>query len=309
MTISRRDFLSASAIAAGGLIADRAARPDSAPASGFALNYMLASSMYGCMDLADIVPEAPKIGASALDIWPRVHGNQREQLDEMGEVRFAELLRSHGVRLGCITQYKLGPFGLQDEMKLAARLGCRLIVTGGKGPKDATGDDLKSAVRSFVEQMKPHLDTAAETGVVIAIENHGKNMICHPDSMKWLMEFRPSKHLGIALAPYHLPQDAAMMAGLIRSLGEGISLFYAWQHGMGSTGGLPKDQERLQMPGRGDLDFMPLLEALRDIRFKGWTEVFMHPEPRGTPICETAAAVTEEINRARTYLDACIAAL
>jgi sugar phosphate isomerase/epimerase len=56
------------------------------------------------------------------------------------------------------------------------------------------------------------------------------------------------------------------------------------------------------MPGRGPLDFGPLLQALRDIRYQGWTEIFMHPVPRGIPILETAAQVTAEINRSREYL-------
>ncbi len=56
---------------------------------------------------------------------PKVHGNQREQLAEMGEEKFAALLKQHGVSLGCITQYKLGPIGLRDEMKLAQQLGCQ----------------------------------------------------------------------------------------------------------------------------------------------------------------------------------------
>jgi len=56
------------------------------------------------------------------------------------------------------------------------------------------------------------------------------------------------------------------------------------------------------MPGRGDLDFTPLMAALRDIRYTGWTEIFMHPVPRGIPILKTTKAVTAEINRARKYL-------
>ncbi|NRA58393.1 MAG: hypothetical protein HRU13_09810 [Phycisphaerales bacterium] len=56
------------------------------------------------------------------------------------------------------------------------------------------------------------------------------------------------------------------------------------------------------MPGRGDLDFAPLLVALRNIDYRGWTEIFMHPVPRGIPILETTAKVTAEINQARRYL-------
>jgi sugar phosphate isomerase/epimerase len=259
--------------------------------------------MYGYTSLGEIMPEVRKIGASAIDVWPKVHGSQREQLDEMGEEAFAELLQQHNVSLGCITQYKLGPFGLQNEMRLASRLNCGAMVTGGKGPIGLKGTELKSAVAAFVEKMKPHLATAEQSNVTIAIENHANNLVESPDSLKWLAELRPSTHLGIAFAPYHLPQDAESLAALIRSLGDSIAVFYAWQHGMGCMKKLPKEQELLQMPGRGELNFTPMLEALRDIDYSGWTEIFMHPFPRGIPIHPTTAAVTSEINRSRNYLE------
>ena len=84
-------------------------------------------------------------------------------------------------------------------------------------------------------------------------------------------------------------------------------MFYAWQHGMGCHQKLPKEQELLQLPGRGELNFGPLLSALKRINYTGWTEIFMHPVPRGIPILETAAAVTAEINRSRTYLEKLLA--
>ena len=143
------------------------------------------------------------------------------------------------------------------------------------------------------------------TGVTIAIENHAKNLIDSPDSLKWLVELRSSKHLAVALAPYHLPQDEKLIGDLIRTLGDGMAMFYAWQYGMGCHQKLPKEQELLQMPGRGKLDFVPLVSALRDIDYRGWTEIFMHPVPRGIPILDSTAAVTEEINRSRDYLAEC----
>ena len=273
-------------------------------AADFKLRYIVGSSMYGYTPLAEILPDIHSTGATAIDIWPKSHGNQREQLDALGEEKFSALLQKHNVSLGCITQYKLGPFGLQEEMRLAQRLGCSTIVTGGKGPRGLKGTELKAAVAKFIEQLKPHLAVAAETGVTIAIENHANNLIESPDSLKWLAELRPSKHLAIALAPYHLPQDTTALSNLIRALDDSIAMFYAWQHGMGCQVKLPKEQELLQMPGRGTLDFQPLLAALREINYAGWTEIFMHPVPRGIPILETTAEVTAEINRARAYLEA-----
>jgi len=259
----------------------------------FRLRYILASSMYGRLKLADILPEVRKIGAGHIDIWPEGHANQREQIEKMGHETFAGMLKRHGVKLGILTHYDLGPFRLRDEMKVAATLGASMIVCMGI-PKT------KAAVGPFIEKLKPHLAAAEKAGVTIALENHGET----PDAIRRFAEAATSGHLGVALAPYHLEQDPAAIARLIEALGPKLVHFYAWQHGMGCMKKLPKSQELLQMPGRGKLDFAPLLAALKKVRYAGWTEIFMHPVPRGIPILPTAAEVTAEINRARKHLDA-----
>ena len=269
----------------------------------FELNYILASCMYGTLPLAEIVPEVKKIGSERIDIWPRVHGNQREQVESMGNAAFADLLATHGVGLGVSTRFDLGPFGLAEEMAFAQEFGASLIVTGSEGPKDLTGEELRAAVADFAEALKPHITAAEKHGIIISIENHSSALIESPDSMRWLIEFTNSPHLGIALAPYHLPDDAALVAQLIEDLGQGLALFYAWQHGIGCNEKLPKEQELMQMPGRGTLNFASILSILKKINYTGWTEIFMHPVPRGIPILDTASDVTDEINRARHYLD------
>ncbi len=271
--------------------------------SPFRLQYIVGSSLYGTLPLTQILPQVSQAHSDVIDIWPRVHGDQREQVDAMGYDTFGELLETHGVQLGASTRFDLGPFELQSEMVFAEHFGASLLVCGSKGPKDLTGDLLKQAVAEFAEALRPHIDAAARHGVTIGIENHGNALIESPDSMKWLVEFTDSPHLGIALAPYHLPDDAELVAQLIKDLGPHLTLFYAWQHGMGCHEKLPKEQELLQLPGRGSLDFRPLLRALRSSGYRGWTEIFMHPVPRGIPILETAAQVTEELERARLYLD------
>jgi sugar phosphate isomerase/epimerase len=273
------------------------------PTAPFRLKYILASPMYGTAPLAEVLPEAKKIGARHIDIWPRRHANHREQVEEMGHDRFLELLRRHDVGLGMITRYDLGPYGLQDEMRVLKKFGGQVIVTGAR---DADGKTLRERVKAFVDSLQPHVAVAEELGVAIGIENHSHSLIQSPDSIRYFAEFARSKHLGIALAPYHLPQQEETIARAITDLGDSLVHFQGWQHGMGCMTKLPKEQELLQMPGRGPLDFTPILKALKDIDYQGYTEIFMHPVPRGIPILETTAAVTEEINRARRYLEDCL---
>lgn len=297
LRLSRRQFCAANLLA---LSASQL--PWLQAAENFHFKYILGSCMYGFAKLEEILPEVSLVGDSAIDIWPKVHGNQREQLTEMGEEKFRALLEQYQVKLGCITQYVLGPFGLKDELQLAKRLGCQTIVTGAVGPRGLTGNELKQAVAKFVEQMKPHLEIAAECDVTIAIENHASNLIESPDSLKYLAELAPD-HLGIAFAPYHLPQESLLLAELIEQLGPKIAVFYAWQHGVGCMQAQPRAQEMLQMPGRGSLDFYPMIQSLAKINYSGWTEIFMHPFPRGRAILDTNHEVTEEIIRSKEYLE------
>ena len=302
---SRREFCghvaAGAAAAALSPLASRAAKED------FRLRYIVASSMYGRLPLAEILPQVPKTGARHIDVWPEGHANQREQIERMGHDAFAGLLERHGVRVGMLTHYDLGPFRLQPEMKVARKFGARIIISGAHGPRGRKGKALKEAVAEFLETMKPHVAAAERHGVVIGIENHGNSLVQSFDSMRWLVELRPSKHIGIALAPYHTPQRPDQLGKLIEDLGDGLVHFYAWQHGMGCMKKLPKAQELMQMPGRGTLDFAPILAALKTIGYKGWTSVFMHPVPRGIPILPTAAEVTAEIVKAQKHLEACLA--
>jgi sugar phosphate isomerase/epimerase len=295
--MNRRHFLQSTALAAAAFGSPLRAQ------TAFKLRYALASSLYGELPLDVILGEMKTLGVTEIDLWPRKHGNQREQVEEMGHDKFQALLARHGVKLGGTTRYDLGPFGLDAEIDFVKKFGGSFIVTGGAGNYKVKGDALKAGVKGFVEKLKPHAAKAAELGITLAIENHVNNLIDTPDSLRWLTDFAVPG-VGVAFAPYHLPQDTALLGDLIRHIGPKLTLFYAWEHGMGCTKPMPKDEELQQLPGRGKLDFTPLIAALKSIQFTGPTEVFMHPTPRGIPILPTAPEVTLEINRARAVLDA-----
>jgi sugar phosphate isomerase/epimerase len=303
--MKRRTFIQNTLLGAAGasLAHADAAKP------AFQLNYLVGSAMYGDLPLATVIEETPKTGATHLDVWPRKHGTQREQMDEMGHEKVIELLAKHGVKLASTTRYDLGPFKLDDEIPIVKKFGGKAIVTGGVGKKGLAGEELKAALKEFVEKLKPTLAKAGEAGLTIVIENHGNGLMESPDSIRWLADLGRDLPLGIELAPYHLPQDTALLSDLIKHLDKKLTVFLAWQYGMGCMKPMPKDEELQQMPGRGKLDFTPLLKTLKDINYTGFTQIFMHPTPRGIPILPTAPEVTAEINRAKAYLENCLASI
>lgn len=282
----------------------------------FKLNYILASAMYGTMPLDTILAESKKSNAHAIDIWPKVHGDQREQAAKMGNEAFKALLKKHGIKMRAIACYKLGPYGLQKEMKYAQDIngkGVTLICTGRGAWKNKKGEAMKTEVKKFVEKLKPHIAAAEKYGATIAIENHSHNLIHTKDSILWFSEMTQfSDAVGIAYAPHHLEKanlTADQMGQLIIDIKDKVKYVYAQQYGMGSRVKLPKEQELLQMPGRGKLDFTPLLKGLKKVNYQGHTSIFMHPVPRGIPILNTATEITAEINRSRKYLDGILQSL
>ena len=300
--IPRRQFIQSVAAAATLPWVAHAARGEP-----LRLRYILASALYGTMPLDLILPEVAKAGCESIDIWCRVHGNQREQITEMGDAAFKALLAKHRVKLGVSTRYPLGPTGLGDEMKWMRQFGGGIIVTGSGGPKGLLGGEAKKAVQEFFERMKPHAAAAEETGVTIAIENHSNSMLHHPDSLRYFAEFNRSAHLGVALAPHHLHPWIEQLPALIRDLGaKQIPFMYFQEHSSGISQKVSKEIEMQQLPGLGGgLDYRPVIKALADIRYTGLVEIFMHPTPRGIPILPTAPEITAAINRSRDYIERC----
>ncbi|MEM6692194.1 MAG: sugar phosphate isomerase/epimerase [Planctomycetota bacterium] len=300
ISLDRREMLLAAT--AGGLAAvtDPMFAQESSASPGW--KYMVASCMYGCEPLEVILPELPKLDCDLIDLWPRVHGCQREEIDQLGENAFKELVDRHGIKVACLSQYKLGLFGLDEEIRLASRLDIPRIVVhaGGKPIKDA--DVARGEVDRLLAKATTVFEHAENHGVTISIENHSGTLLGTQPAIDHFLENLDHSNAGFALAPAHLPQDGELIAGLVRKCGSKLDLFYAWQYGRGFREKMPRADEWLQLPGRGSLDFTPIMRALCDINFQGVVEVMMHPTPRGIPIAEDIASVTELIQTSHNYL-------
>jgi len=299
-TISRRATIAA--LGASALTASNLAVADAEP-NDFKLNYMLASCMYGKLDVRRCIAQVREIGATCIDLWPPSHGDQRTQIDAIGHDQFLAACKTAKVKPQMTTRYDLGPFGLADEIQVVKQLGGKMIVCGSSGIGEGS---LKKQVADFIDRMRPHVAIAEKAGVVIAIENHSSALINSLDSLRYFADLNQSENLGIALAPYHLPQNSKSIADLIKHCGKSIVHFYAWEHGMGCHRKMPKSHELMQLPGFGTLDFMPILAALQHIQYQGLTEIFMHPTPRGIPIMPSIEAANAVINKSRAYLSRCI---
>lgn len=99
------------------------------------------------------------------------------------------------------------------------------------------------------------------------------------------MDLNTSKHLGIALAPYHVQGNRASAEEAIRLCGRQLFYFYAWQKADGFG----------QLPGHGPADFAPWLRALAAIPYRGYVNPFMHGDAE-------AEVMAHALAKARDYL-------
>lgn len=277
----------------------------------FKLRYVLSTNQYGTLPIADILPQVKPAGCEGLDVWAGRWGNQREQIDALGHEKFAAMLQAGGAKVSCYTCMDPGFIKCEPQMRAMVKFGGNMIVAGFPNVpngKELRGEALRAGIRGSLEKLKPIIAVAGGLGVQLAIENHLNGLLETPDGCRVLAEEIKDRHVGIALAPFHLPQDAAMLGKLTGDLGDRIFYFYAWQHGDGSGDLAPSKQKR-QLPGIGPLDFKPMLAALKRNRFDGWTSIFMHPTPRGSPLHSTVKEVTAELNKARAFLEKELAAV
>ncbi len=312
-TPTRRAFLRLSAGAATALVTSAGAvrAQAGAGAAPFRLRQVLSTNQYGTLPIQDIVPEAQRAGYVGLDVWAGRWGNQREQIDYLGHEKFAALLRQHDVTVSCYTCMDPGFARCEPHLRAMLKFGGNQIVAGFPGVpggKDLRGDALRQGIRGSLEKLKPIIGVAGELGVQLAIENHLNGLLETPDGVRVLAEEIRDAHVGIAFAPFHLPQDATLLGKLVDDVAPKIFYYYAWQFGDGSGDLAPSKQKR-QLPGVGPLDFKPMLAALKRHRFSGYTSVFMHPTPRGAPLASTVKDVTAELGKARAFLDKELAAV
>ena len=272
-------------------------------------NYILSSALYGTATLSEILPEVTKTGATSIDLWPQPHGTQREEIESCGVEQVQQLLEKHDVRLGGIACYRPGAFKLDSEFAVARQLGDpeTVLVTTAPGDSTLSGKPLDAAIRTFLNKISPAIKQAEAGAGIIAIENHSKSLLNSPESIRRFTTLVESDRVGIALAPHHLPQDGNLLADLAGEAGSAVKFVYAQQYGKGSKEKLPKADELLQLPGRGSLDFGPLMRQLAAMQFAGPVEIFMHPVPRGVPILNSTAEITTAIRAARAYLDGLLA--
>ena len=250
---------------------------------------MSASSIcYSSLPIEQACERIAALGFDRIDIWaPFGHCRHLEDVKKrLGVDGLKTLLKKHKLGISAFTFYG------HEFNEYAELLG---QVGGGVGIRESVYEvvkpkELTSKMKVFIESLKPLVELAEKNKSFLAIENHGSALLSSPDSFKAFIDINTSKHLGIALAPYHLQVIKASVPEVIRICGKQLFFIYAWQHadGMG------------QLPGYGPADFTPWIKALADIKYRHFVNPFMHGEQK-------PEVMDEAFKKSRAYLLDCYA--
>jgi len=226
-----------------------------------------------------------RLGFEAIDIWSAHEGcpHLDDVAKRLGPDGLKELLAKYQLKLFAFSVYR---GGYARYAELLGKAGGGVAIRGST--RACPPEELTTRMREFIDGLKPLVELAEKYNSYLAIENHGNALLCSPDSLKAFVDINTSPRLGIALAPYHIQTLKASVPEAIRICGKQLLFFYAWQHYPGAE----------QLPGIGPTDMTPWIQALADVRYRGYVNPFMHGHPASDVMANNLAT-------SRDYLKAC----
>jgi len=280
-SLTRRDFLKAGAVAAGGAALTGAPAPIAQERKPATFRFSTSTIMYADSPLEVALEEIAKTGCQAVDIW-EAPGNPQNHM-EWVELRrppyLRALIESFGLKLFSFSIYWSPGNKLSQRLEWLKEAGGEVAVLGG-------GAGAGQPVRAGVDALLPLVEKAEQLGIKIAGENHGGSSLNSIASLKEFASLAQSSALGLALAPYHVMAGGEAVPDAVAACGPKLFFFYAWQLAPGMR----------ELPGDGTLDFTPVLRALRAVNYPGYLNIFTHthvPKEQMTPAIVAAREYLE----------------
>jgi sugar phosphate isomerase/epimerase len=244
--------------------------------------------MFRSLPIEQACRQIAQLGYEAIDIWSAHEGcpHLDDVAKRLGPDGLKAVLEETKLRLCCFSVYA---GGYPRYAELLGQAGGGLAIRESEY-KPGEPKEITARMRGFLESLKPQLELAAGHRSRLAIENHGSALLNTLDSLKAFVDLNSHRHLGIALAPYHLQAAKASVEEAIAICGSQLFYFYAWQH----AGGFQ------QLPGHGPTDFTPWLKALAQVNYQGFVNPFMHGEAE-------VEVMSKAVVKSRGYLRDCCA--
>ena len=286
--LNRRDFLKVVSVGAGAgitALSCTAFGRISADEEKWRMRLSTSSIHFMQLPIEKACERIANLGFEAIDIWSAHEGcpHLDDVAKRLGPDGLKKLLAEHKLKLFAFSVYQ---GGYARYAELLGKAGGGVAVQGSAPPCEP--EELTVRMRKFIDELKPLVELAERHNSYLAIENHGDALLCSLDSLKAFVDINTSPRLGIALAPYHIQTLKASVPEAIRICGKQLFFFYAWQHYPGPE----------QLPGINPTDMTPWIQALADIRYRGYVNPFMHGHPEPDVMADNLA-------KSRDYLKDC----
>ncbi len=153
---------------------------------------------------------------------------------------------------------------LNDRVELCAELGGQVMVLGSPQQRNVLFGVNRNDAASFAEQVIDSILPALQRhNIILAIEPLGPDETNFLNTAEETIEFCQrlnSRHVQLHLDVKAMATESQPIPDIIRSSAEWLVHFHA-------------NDPNLRGPGMGEIDFIPILQALRDIDYPGWISV------------------------------------
>ena len=151
---------------------------------------------------------------------------------------------------------------LEEVMKAAKAVGIPIVNIGSGG---ATGDE--DSTVTAINLMRDYAKMAADNGVTLAVKPHVGQAIYNADTGMRLMEEVTESNIGLNFDPSHLARADDDPAKVVPRWGSKIVTSHFRDCPVRVPG--PPGTPEQQIPGRGALDLVDILSALRAMDYTG----------------------------------------
>jgi len=290
---SRRAFLRTSALGAVGLgtaevfrsaARDRAvAAQEDQSGEPARFRYGVSTIMYYDSPLEVALEEIARTGCEGVDLWEApadMPTNHMQWVWKNRPDRLREFVESFGLKLWSFSIYWTPGNEHLERLAWLQEAGGQVAVVGG-------GAAVGQPVQAGLDALRPLVARAEELGLRVAGENHGGSSLSTIASLREYVSLAASPALGLALAPYHVMGEGESVPEAIEAAGDKLFFLYAWQRAPGLQ----------ELPGDGTLDFAPVLDALRRVRYNGYVSIFTHTHVPRTEMTQGVVAARQYLER------------
>ena len=153
---------------------------------------------------------------------------------------------------------------LQELARLCRDLGGRVLVLGSPQQRNLLpGVTMDEAMENAADVLRGAMDVMAECDVVLAVEPLGPmegDFLLTADLGVQLMKMVDSPNCRLHLDVKAMSSEKKPVGDIIRDCAEFMEHFHA-------------NDPNCRGPGMGDVDFVPIMQALNDVDYQGWVSV------------------------------------